>query len=339
MVRIDGSYPKITFIIPTYNASFHLERCLKSIRGQDYPGDKIEVIVADGGSSDNTLDITREYGGKIIQNHKKLAEYGLQLGMLSATGEFLVPFAADNGLIGRDWAAKVVKVFARNNDISAVWGRLAAGKDDSSLNKYFELIQSDPLNWFLNKNLLRYKKTALKQGDWFIFNVEPQRPLVWGANGLVYRAQNVKSVWVREGYFGDNDAFQQMIMQGDNKVAYFDRPFVYHHHVARISDWIKKWKRNYKLHFLSKLETRNLGWVFSGGFKARLLLWLPYSLCPLFSGIHSIYLALRQRSIYWFYHPWVSFLQTAVYLYITLTDVKGRVFFRGVLFNNLPLKR
>lgn len=325
----------VSFIIPTYNAGFHIRRCLESVRSQNYSQDKIEILISDGGSRDNTLNIAQKYNCKILYNQRRLSEYGVQLGMKNAIGEFLIPLAADNELVGCDWIQKVVTVFSDNEDISAVWGRLASGKDDPALNKYFELIQSDPLNWFLNKNLDKYiAKAQIYKGDCFIFRVDPTRPLVWGANGIVYKAEKIKAIWAQEGYLGDNDAFQSMIMQGNNKVAYFNHPFVYHHHVASLREWIKKWKRNYKLHFLDKLETRNLSWVFVSGFYLRLFVWLIYSLCPIISGIHSVYLILRDRSIYWIYHPLASLLETCVYTYITLTTPEGRELLKKRIWRN-----
>jgi len=44
----------VSVIIPTYNRSATLERCLNSIKAQDYIGRNIEVIIADDGSTDNT---------------------------------------------------------------------------------------------------------------------------------------------------------------------------------------------------------------------------------------------------------------------------------------------
>jgi len=325
----------ISFIIPTYNAERLLGRCLKSIRDQDYPQEEVEVIISDGGSSDNTVRVAQEYNCKVLYNTKRLAEYGLQQGILNSSGDFIVPFAADNELVGRGWIKKVVDVFASDQDICAVWGRLASGLDDSSLNKYFELIQSDPLNWFLNSNLDNYKKSCRPyKGGYFVFKVDPVRPLVWGANGIAYRSAVIKPVWKQEGYLGDNDAFQYMIEEGHNKVAYFDCPYVFHHHVATFRQWISKWRRNYKLHFLDKLKTRNVQWVFVQGFNRRLCLWLLYSLLPIFSGLHAVYLMFRDRNIHWLYHPAVSFLQTCIYLYITLTTKEGRFLIRNFIFKN-----
>ncbi|MDD5255776.1 MAG: glycosyltransferase [Candidatus Omnitrophica bacterium] len=319
-----------SFVIPTYNAADHLENCLKSIRQQQYPREAMEVLIADGGSSDRTLEIAQRYESRILENKKRLAEYGVQLGVAEAKGDLLVVFAADNELVGEDWAAKVSRVFEQNNEISAVWGRLASGPHDAALNKYFALIQSDPLSWFLNTNLLRYKKSAAASADYFEFKVDPRKPLVWGANGLVYRSERIKKVWQREEYLGDNDAFQYMVEQGNNKVAYFDTPFVYHHHVSRLSDWPRKWKRNLTRHLFDKQESRNMNWAFDAGFRKKAVLWVFYSVLPVFSFLHASYLALRERNIYWLYHPLASFLQAVTYMYLVVSEQKGRRLVAGL---------
>jgi glycosyltransferase involved in cell wall biosynthesis len=325
--------PEISFVIPTYNAGFHLNSCLSSIRDQDYPQELVEILVADGGSSDNTLEIARSYNCQVLDNPKRLAEYGVQLGVQKTSGDFIVVFAADNELIGTDWIHKVIGVFNSDTDVSSVWGRLASEKNDPALNKYFELIQSDPLNWFLNNNLMRYKaKSQFYAEDCFKFEVDPRRPLVWGANGLVYRASRIKAIWAQEGYLGDNDAFQRMIEEGNNKVVYFDCPFVYHHHVVRITDWVKKWRRNFIQHLADQRQTRNMNWVFTDDFKIKLFFWIIYSLIPIFSLLHSIYLSFRDKNIYWFYHPFISFIQTATYSTLILFNHKGRNLIKNIIF-------
>jgi len=318
---------KFSFIIPVFNAGKHLDCCLRSIRYQDYLQGEVEILVVDGGSSDDTLGIARNFSCKILENPRKLAEYGVQIGVKEARGEFLVIFAADNELVGDDWLKKVGDIFNSDLGISAVWGRLVSGEKDSSLNKYFELIQSDPLNWFLNKNLNAYRKEAKScDKDYSIFTVNPAKPLVWGANGLVYRAEMIKGIWNQQGYLGDNDAFQYMLEKGNNKVAYFNSAFVYHHHVARLSDWIKKWRRNFKQHLLDKQETRNMNWVFTGNFNIKLFLWSIYSAVPLPALIHSLYLCLKSKNFYWLYHPLASCAQFWTYAGLAITTSKGRNF-------------
>ena len=63
-----NNLPTVSFIIPTLNAANVLEECLKPIVNQDYPKEKTEVIITDGGSSDTTLAIAKEYGCRIFNN-------------------------------------------------------------------------------------------------------------------------------------------------------------------------------------------------------------------------------------------------------------------------------
>ncbi len=49
----------VSLILTTYNCKNNLEKTLASIEGQDYPD--LEIIIKDGGSTDGTLDIIREY--------------------------------------------------------------------------------------------------------------------------------------------------------------------------------------------------------------------------------------------------------------------------------------
>lgn len=55
--------PKISIITPSLNQGRFLRKCLKSILSQDYP--RLEIIVVDGGSQDESTDIIREYAGRL----------------------------------------------------------------------------------------------------------------------------------------------------------------------------------------------------------------------------------------------------------------------------------
>lgn len=327
--------PTISFIIPTYNACAYLERCLSSIRTQDYPQERVEILVLDGGSTDNTLDIAGRYNSRMFANPRRLAEYGVQLGMLNANGDLVVVFASDNEITPRDWIEKVTRLFVEQPELAACWGRIVAAEDDPVLNKYYVLIQSDPLSYFMNNNLSQYltDRETQKNNGCYIFRVKRDKPLVWGANGLVYRRGIIQPIWNQEGYLGDNDAFQTMIEQGYNKVAYMPELHIYHHHVGSVGQWIGKWSRNYQQHFLDKLNTRNVNWVLVSNFKTNLVLWMIYSLIPLISLTHTLYFVVRDRNAYWLYHPIISFLQTTTYIYLTITNRAGRRLILDLFYN------
>ena len=58
------AFPSISIIIPSWNQGRFIERTLLSIFKQDYPG-RVEVLVADGGSTDETVAVLKQYGDRL----------------------------------------------------------------------------------------------------------------------------------------------------------------------------------------------------------------------------------------------------------------------------------
>ena len=319
---------KFTFSVPTLNSERYLESCLESIINQEYPREAIEIIISDAGSKDNTINIAKKYTNLLFENKKKLGEYGTQIAVEKASGDLFVVFAADNGLVGSDWLKRVSTIFNNHKSLSCMWGKMIASRTDPLIMKYYELIQSEPLAHFLNRNLAFYlnKAEARKLADlkYKIFNVDPKRPLCWGANGIVYRHRDVKELFVGDKYIGDNEIFQYMVEKGHTTVGYSSDLNIYHHTVSSVRHWVGKWVRNYTQIFLKTRHQRRIDWFYYGNFKLKMFLWLVYSLIPIFSISHTVYLMMRDGTIYWFYHPLMCFLQTWTYLYWTLALAEGR---------------
>ena len=55
-----------TFIIPVRNDARRLERCLASILVNDYPRELVQVVVADNGSSDESVEVARRIGADVL---------------------------------------------------------------------------------------------------------------------------------------------------------------------------------------------------------------------------------------------------------------------------------
>lgn len=325
--------PKFSICLPVYNAQEHLERCLDSIQRQDYPKEKVEVLVVDGGSTDKTKQITEKFNVKIFDNPKRLADFGAKIAMANATGQFFVIFAADNELVSDDWFKTIAEVFNKDEGLACVWGRMIASSNDAPINRYYELIQNDPLSFFVNKNLQRYireaKSEKINNKDFYFFTVNKNMPLIWGANGLIYRTDYVRDIILRDEFVADNDVFQIMIESGKNKVAYSLDLNLYHHHLVNLISWIKKWRRNYIAHYLKQRQTRNLGWVSGKTFVGKLILWIIYSGIPVFSLIHSILLSIKYKNKYWLYHPLANLAQMMTYAFATIFTKEGWNLIRG----------
>lgn len=63
------SYPLISVVIPSFNQGEYIEETLLSVLGQGYP--RLEIIVIDGGSTDNTVAILEKYSSQLTYWHSK----------------------------------------------------------------------------------------------------------------------------------------------------------------------------------------------------------------------------------------------------------------------------
>ena len=104
----------ISIVIPTYNSAKTLPACLESIREQDYPVDKVEIIIADAGSSDGTVEIARRFTDKIYCNSLKTEK---AVGVRFSRGEVVGLIDSDNILPERDWLSRMMGPF-RDEEIA-----------------------------------------------------------------------------------------------------------------------------------------------------------------------------------------------------------------------------
>jgi glycosyltransferase involved in cell wall biosynthesis len=58
--------PIVSVVIPVRNDARRLAVCLASLREQDYPSDRYEVIVVDNGSDDDSREVARTFGARVL---------------------------------------------------------------------------------------------------------------------------------------------------------------------------------------------------------------------------------------------------------------------------------
>ena len=110
-----GTLPSVTMIITAHNESHRIEEKLRNTLAIDYPGEKLEVIVASDASSDATDEIVKGYssnGIKLVRaNERKGKEYAQWHAIKAARGEILV-FSDVATRIPVDGVRLIVKYFA-----------------------------------------------------------------------------------------------------------------------------------------------------------------------------------------------------------------------------------
>ena len=88
-------FPFVSVIMPIRNEVEYVERSLSAVLRQDYPEDRFEVIVADGTSTDGTLQIIWKIQSKwpqlrLVENPGKIVATGLNAAISRARGEVIV---------------------------------------------------------------------------------------------------------------------------------------------------------------------------------------------------------------------------------------------------------
>jgi succinoglycan biosynthesis protein ExoA len=87
--------PFVTIAMPAFNEEHYIEACIRSVQQQDYPAERIEILVADGRSTDRTREILDGLARddariRIIDNPERLQAAGLNQLVREARGEVIV---------------------------------------------------------------------------------------------------------------------------------------------------------------------------------------------------------------------------------------------------------
>ena len=86
---------EVAIVIPTLNEERFISRCLNSIIKQTYEFEKMDVMIIDGGSKDNTKDIVAEYQKshqniRFIENKKKIQSVAFNIGFKKSTAPYII---------------------------------------------------------------------------------------------------------------------------------------------------------------------------------------------------------------------------------------------------------
>jgi len=115
MKNLQDNLPFVSIIIPCRNEEKFIGKCLESILNQDYPKEKMEVLVVDGMSEDRTREIIKNFQFSnpnfqllLIDNPKKFTPFAFNIGIREAKGE-IVMLAGAHATYEKDYVAKCVK--------------------------------------------------------------------------------------------------------------------------------------------------------------------------------------------------------------------------------------
>ena len=331
--------PTISIAIPTLNSERTLEKTLKSIQRQNYPKNKIEVLVIDGGSKDNTLDIAKKYGCEIIPNPKVQLIFGKHIGYMRAKGQYLLSLDSDEVLANPNSLRLRISTFRQNDQVRVVMSSgLETPKDYSPINYYINNF-GDPFSYFVY-GLSHNPKFYVKQLSCMAAKVyEDQNcailkfpskanlPIIepTGAGGIIdlhYTRQsfpNLKSdpeLTTHVFYLLNNIGGLLGVTKNDPVV---------HYSAASLKTYLGKISSKVK----NNIFQTTMG---KGGFIGReryalqgykKYLFIPYSFSLLFPFIDSLYFVITRKKLIFLIHPFLCLYTSLVIIYFYFCKLLG----------------
>jgi glycosyltransferase involved in cell wall biosynthesis len=119
--------PFVSVIIPCRNEKRFISECLSSVSAQDYPQDKIEVLIVDGMSEDGTRDIIENHVEKdkriiLLDNIERIVPTALNIGIKNARGSIIIRMDAHN-IYGKDYISNCIRYLYeyKADNVGGIW--------------------------------------------------------------------------------------------------------------------------------------------------------------------------------------------------------------------------
>lgn len=114
--------PTVSIVTPSFNQGDFIRETIESVLAQTY--DRLEYIVVDGGSEDQTVDILKEYDGRIhwVSEPDQGQSDAINKGWRNSTGEIITWLNSDDLLAGPRVVERVEHAFTTRPDVDILYG-------------------------------------------------------------------------------------------------------------------------------------------------------------------------------------------------------------------------
>ena len=164
-VCVDGARPPlVTIVTPSFNQGRFIRATVESVLSQDYPN--IEYLIMDGGSTDETKTVVRDYAGRVtfISEKDRGQSHAINKGFQRAHGTIVAWLNSDDVMLPGA-ISTAMRVFQEKPATGAVYGEGYLIDLDGKITRRFPC--TEPLNLWKLVHLSDYilQQTVFFRGD------------------------------------------------------------------------------------------------------------------------------------------------------------------------------
>lgn len=307
--------PLVSVIIPTLNSAKTLENTLASVRRQSIDQSLIEIIIADGGSSDSTCCIATRYGCRIVNNEHTLPEYGKSVGLAQAKGRFGVFLDSDEEILLEESFLQKIKLLESCPTVHSVITAglitpFGYGVVSDYINRY-----GDPYSYFIYKTdagdfldafLRRYSLVFSNKNSYvFSFPLTERMPICDGG-GHFFRLEYLRTLKDVADPRVVPCVFQLMASK-HRQIAVVKNDFVRHYSTSTFIGFLRKihWRIIGNVHYAKSEMTGHVARekfndTLSNRFKK--FFFVPYCFSLVLPLVDALSLSIRHRDLGYMLH-------------------------------------
>lgn len=314
--------PLVSVVLNVYNEQENIVECLSRIRHQAYPQEKIEIILVDDNSTDNTVELAKQFNVKVVKSGFKNRERAKSIGLENVKGEFILLMDADVFLVPNNYISDSIELLLRfPKAVATQTIRWHYKKNDFIINRYCNLFGFvDPLVSFLGKEgaLMSTEKEwnkgdiQEKGKDYFLVRFTTENLPTVGAQGYIIRKSKLlKTIW--QPYFFHLDTAYELVKMGDNEfiMTLFETE---HRYVDSFFEYFSKLRRNMSL-FIALRQYRLYTYTINPLTFLRSLVLMMTILYPLYQSIKG---NIKKPDVAWFLHPLLCLTVPVLYAFVTI---------------------
>lgn len=228
-----------SLVIPTKNGGPLFRRVVHALQNQTY-WNKTEFVIVDSGSSDDTIEVARKAGAKVVQIDPTTFNHGAtrDLGISIASSEFVILMVQD-ALPNDNYLIETLLKSFEDDEVAGAYARQIPQADADILTKR-------NLNNWLTGRMEREEK-RLESQDWYK-GLSPLEKYFFCNFDNVCSAIR-KSIWEKENFglinFGEDIDWAERVLKCGYKIVYEPTAAVIHSHNRSL---IYEYKRTYVCH-------------------------------------------------------------------------------------------